>query len=82
MIDDYAETSGKRRPVPGTNPSLEAGGDPARAATTLIRLVDLVDPPAFFCMGSDAVAAVTGVLRGRLEQVTQHQELSTSSDAD
>lgn len=81
LIDDYAETSGKRRPQAGVNPSQDTAGDPDRAARALIALARTEQPPTFFCMGSDAVRAVRGALQARAEAIETHHDLSVSTDA-
>ncbi|WP_203567321.1 oxidoreductase [Aestuariimicrobium ganziense] len=81
-IDDYMETSGSRRPVEGVNPSLNTGGDPAKAAQTIITLVDMDNPPRFIGMGSDAHKTITASLQARLDAMNEHRDLVVSSDAD
>ena len=78
-IGDYAETAGKRRKendtVHGTQP-----GDPVKAAVAMIALAEAENPPASIFLGSDAVAAIDGVLRARASEVDVWRELSTSTD--
>ena len=78
-IGDYAETAGKRRKendtVHGTQP-----GDPAKAAAAMIALAEAENPPASIFLGSDAVAAIDGVLKARVSEVDVWRELSTSTD--
>ena len=79
VIDDYADTAGKRRKrhdrTDGTHP-----GDPAKAAQALISAVGSEQPPALLLLGNDAVSSASGVLRSRLEELERWRELSTSTD--
>jgi len=79
VIDDYAETAGKRRKqfdtTHGTQP-----GDPAKAAEALITAVTSDQPPAFLLLGNDAVHAVTAVLEDLQAEIERWRELSTSTD--
>lgn len=79
VIDDYADTAGKRRKrhdrTDGTQP-----GDPAKAAQALISAVGSEQPPALLLLGNDAVSSASGVLRSRLEELERWRELSTSTD--
>jgi NAD(P)-dependent dehydrogenase (short-subunit alcohol dehydrogenase family) len=81
VIADYADTAGKRRKehdtVHGTQP-----GDPAKAAQALITAVRDGKAPELLLLGSDAVAAFTGVLDARRADVDAWRQLSTSTDLD
>jgi hypothetical protein len=54
MIEDYAETAGKRRSatrsVSGNQP-----GDPARAAAAIIKAYEAEEPPLRLLLGASAV---------------------------
>jgi hypothetical protein len=54
VIDDYADTAGKRRKendrAHGTLP-----GDPTKAAQAILAAVGADEPPAFLLLGSDAL---------------------------
>jgi NAD(P)-dependent dehydrogenase (short-subunit alcohol dehydrogenase family) len=54
VIEDYADTAGKRRKehdtVHGTQP-----GDPAKAAKAIVTAVESDEPPAFLLLGNDAL---------------------------
>jgi NAD(P)-dependent dehydrogenase (short-subunit alcohol dehydrogenase family) len=79
VIDDYAETAGKRRKehdtAHGTQP-----GDPAKAAQALITAVTADRPPALLLLGSDAVTAASRVLDAQRAEIDAWRQLSTSTD--
>ncbi|WP_432543333.1 oxidoreductase [Kineococcus sp. SYSU DK002] len=78
-IGDYAGTAGQRRiendTVHGTQP-----GDPAKAAAAMIALAEAENPPSSIFLGSDALAAIDGVLESRVAEVNVWRELSASTD--
>lgn len=80
VIDDYAETSGKRRPVEGVNPSLQGKGNPDRAAQAMIEIATADQVPALFVMGTDALAAVRGAYTRKLADIDAFEALSASTD--
>ena len=55
MIDDYADTAGKRRKKNDTMHGNQAG-DPAKAGAAIITAVESSEPPAFLLLGPDALA--------------------------
>lgn len=79
VIEDYAETAGKRRKehdtVHGTQP-----GDPAKAAQAIIQAVEADDPPAFLLLGSDALGHYRRIANARLDTITAWEGLTTSTD--
>jgi len=79
VIDDYADTAGKRRKehdtVHGTQP-----GDPAKAAQALITAVRSGEPPALLLLGIDAVMATTAILDTQRAELETWRRLSTSTD--
>ncbi|MEJ5946129.1 oxidoreductase [Pseudokineococcus basanitobsidens] len=78
-IEDYAETVGPRRKendtVHGTQP-----GDPAKAAQAIITAVGSGRAPALLLLGTDALAAVGGVLDAQRAELEEWRELSASTD--
>ncbi len=78
-IDDYAERT--RATVAGWQ-SLDGkqGGDPAKLADALVRIVALDEPPARFVAGGDAIELVETKARTLLAQADAHRELSSSLD--
>ena len=81
VIDDYADTAGKRRKerdtAHGTQP-----GDPAKAAKAIIAAVESDDPPAFLLLGSDAVNIYRRLAEARLDTIMTWEHLTTSTDID
>jgi NAD(P)-dependent dehydrogenase (short-subunit alcohol dehydrogenase family) len=79
VIDDYAETAGKRRKendtADGTQP-----GDPARAARAIIAAVAAEHPPALLMLGPDALRAIRGVFDAQLAELRDWEETSLSTD--
>jgi len=54
------------------------GGDPAKLADALVKLVELEEPPTRFAAGADAVQPFETKARTLLAQANAHHELSTS----
>ncbi|HWH99379.1 MAG TPA: oxidoreductase [Propionibacteriaceae bacterium] len=81
VIDDYAETAGKRRKehdtLHGTQP-----GDPAKAAQAIIAAVESDEPPAFLLLGSDALSTYRRLAAARLDSIQTWEHLTTSTDLD
>jgi NAD(P)-dependent dehydrogenase (short-subunit alcohol dehydrogenase family) len=81
VIDDYADTAGKRRKehdtAHGTQP-----GDPAKAAKAIIAAVESDEPPAFLLLGNDALKTYRRLAEARLETIEAWERLSTSTDID
>ena len=78
VIDDYADTAGKRRKerdtAHGTQP-----GDPAKAAQALIAVVESADPPGLLLLGQDALATFRQILDAQQAEVDAWQKLSAST---
>ncbi|MEY9860463.1 NAD(P)-dependent dehydrogenase (short-subunit alcohol dehydrogenase family) [Catenulispora sp. GAS73] len=55
-------------------------GDPTRAATALLRLTELPEPPSHLVLGSDAYRAVTENLAAFAADVERWRELSVTTD--
>jgi NAD(P)-dependent dehydrogenase (short-subunit alcohol dehydrogenase family) len=81
VIDDYAETAGKRRKehdtMHGTQP-----GDPAKAAQAIITAVESDEPPAFLLLGSDALNTYRQLAAARLDTIEAWEYLTTSTNLD
>jgi NAD(P)-dependent dehydrogenase (short-subunit alcohol dehydrogenase family) len=79
IIDDYAETAGKRREqaraYSGTQP-----GDPVRGAAAIITAVDAAQPPLRLLLGSDAYGMAMGRLDALRENFTAWKDVSTGTD--
>ena len=81
VIDDYAETAGKRRKehdtMHGTQP-----GDPAKAAKAIIAAVESNEPPPFLLLGKDALTTYRRLAASRLDTIEAWEYLTTSTDID
>jgi NAD(P)-dependent dehydrogenase (short-subunit alcohol dehydrogenase family) len=81
VIDDYADTAGKRRKehdtVHGTQP-----GDPGKAAKAIIAAVESDEPPAFLLLGNDALSTYRRLAAARLDTIKAWEHLTTSTDID
>jgi NAD(P)-dependent dehydrogenase (short-subunit alcohol dehydrogenase family) len=81
VIDDYAETAGKRRKehdtVHGTQP-----GDPAKAAQAIMAAAASDEPPAFLLLGNDALNTYRRLAEARLDTIKKWERVSTSTDID
>jgi NAD(P)-dependent dehydrogenase (short-subunit alcohol dehydrogenase family) len=81
VIDDYADTAGKRRKdrdtAHGTQP-----GDPAKAAKAIIAAVESDEPPAFLLLGNDALSTYRQLAAARLDTIDTWEHLTTSTDID
>ena len=79
VIDDYADTAGKRRKehdtAHGTQP-----GDPAKAALAIITAVQSDEPPAFLLLGTDALTTYRRLAAARLDTIETWEHLTTSTD--
>jgi NAD(P)-dependent dehydrogenase (short-subunit alcohol dehydrogenase family) len=76
-IDDYRE---KTKEIVAAWKSMDGkqGGDPARLADVLVKLVALQDPPTRFAAGADAMQTFEAKANTLLAQGQAHRELSTS----
>jgi NAD(P)-dependent dehydrogenase (short-subunit alcohol dehydrogenase family) len=81
VIDDYAETAGKRRKehdtMHGTQP-----GDPDKAAQAIITAVESDEPPAFLLLGKDALNTYRQLAAARLDSIEAWEYLTTSTNLD
>src|SRR3954469_10845776 len=76
-IDDYAE---KTKEIVAAWKSMNGrqGGDPAKLADALVKLVALKEPPTRFAAGADAMQTFEAKANALLAQAQAHRELSTS----
>jgi len=76
-IDDYAE---KTKEIVAAWKSMNGkqGGDPAKLADALVKLVALKEPPTRFAAGADAMQTVEAKANTMLAQARAYPELSTS----
>jgi NAD(P)-dependent dehydrogenase (short-subunit alcohol dehydrogenase family) len=75
-IDDYAE---RTKEIVAAWKSMDGkqGGDPAKLADALVKLVELKEPPTRFAAGADAVQTFETKANTLLAQANAHHELST-----
>jgi NAD(P)-dependent dehydrogenase (short-subunit alcohol dehydrogenase family) len=78
VIEDYAVTSTIKEAYDAYNH--QQPGDPAKLGAALVRLAGIKNAPKQFLAGSDAIAAVTRSLEGRLDEIRAFAELSKSTD--
>ena len=76
-IDDYAERT-KEIVASWKSTDGKQGGDPAKLADALVKLVALNEPPARFAGGADAVQTFEAKASTLLAQAEAHRDLSTS----
>jgi NAD(P)-dependent dehydrogenase (short-subunit alcohol dehydrogenase family) len=81
LIDDYAETAGKRRKERDTSHGTQPG-DPAKAASALITAVESADPPALLVLGKDALDTFRQVDDARRAEVDAWQKVSVATGFD
>jgi NAD(P)-dependent dehydrogenase (short-subunit alcohol dehydrogenase family) len=81
VIDDYADTAGRRRKENDTMDGNQAG-DPAKAAAAIIAVVESSEPPAFLLLGRDALAAYRSVAEARADEIAKWENLTASTDFD
>lgn len=79
VIDDYAETAGRRRKENDTSHGTQQG-DPARAADAVIAAVEGELAPFRLLLGSDAVAVVRGELQSRIDEIDAWAHVSVTTD--
>ena len=76
-IDDYAE---RTKEIVAAWKSMDGkqGGDPAKLADALVKLIALREPPTRFAAGADAVQTFEAKASTLLAQAQAHRDLSTS----
>lgn len=79
VIDDYAETAGKRRKEHDTTHGTQPG-DPAKAATVLVDAVDGGALPYLLLLGSDAVPIVRKALAALGADIDAWESKSVTTD--
>ena len=80
-IADYAETAGKRRKEHDTVHGTQAG-DPAKAATALIQVVESAEPPYMLLFGDDALNGFRAALDQLRSEVDAWESVSRSTNFD
>ncbi len=77
-IEDYADTASTIEGWKSMNG--KQSGDPAKLASSLVKVVELDQPPARWVAGADAVQAVQQKGQKLIEQAAAYLELSTGLD--
>jgi NAD(P)-dependent dehydrogenase (short-subunit alcohol dehydrogenase family) len=75
-IDDYTERSAQTIAA-WNSMNGQQGGDPAKLANALVKLVNGDRPPLRFAAGADAVAAIEKKARDLLAEMDAYRELSS-----
>jgi NAD(P)-dependent dehydrogenase (short-subunit alcohol dehydrogenase family) len=79
VIDDYAETAGKRR-IENDRTYGTQQGDPDRAAQVIIDTVNSEHPPFRLLLGTDAIKIVRDELQGRIDEINEWAPVSATTD--
>jgi NAD(P)-dependent dehydrogenase (short-subunit alcohol dehydrogenase family) len=79
VIEDYADTAGRRRKENDTTHGTQPG-DPDRAAQVIIDTVSVDQAPFRLLLGSDAVSIVRDELQGRINEIDDWAEVSVTTD--
>jgi NAD(P)-dependent dehydrogenase (short-subunit alcohol dehydrogenase family) len=81
VIDDYADTAGRRRKESDTMHGTQAG-DPAKAGTAIVTAVESSEPPAFLLLGDDALFSYRHIADRRAKEIAIWEKLSCSTNLD
>ncbi|MEB3983694.1 oxidoreductase [Mycobacterium sp. 663a-19] len=81
VIDDYADTAGRRRKENDTMHGNQAG-DPAKAASAIIAAVESAEPPGFLLLGPDALAFYRHVADARAAEIAKWEGLTSGTNFD
>src|SRR5690242_3519175 len=79
VIDDYADTAGKRRKEHDTAHGNQPG-DPVRAAQAILTAVEADQPPGLLMLGTDALTAIRAVIDAQLAELSAWEKTSLSTD--
>ncbi|AHK34541.1 cis-2,3-dihydrobiphenyl-2,3-diol dehydrogenase [Rhodococcus opacus PD630] len=79
VIDDYADTAGKRRKENDHTHGTQQG-DPDRAAQVIIAAVEGKDAPFRLLLGTDAIQIVREELQGRIDEIDEWAHVSATTD--
>jgi len=78
VISDYGETAGAAREWADTSHNAQLG-DPAKAATAMVKITEVENPPLRLQLGADCVAAVEAKLDLVKAELNQWRDLATST---
>ncbi|BBX66035.1 short-chain dehydrogenase/reductase [Mycobacterium saskatchewanense] len=79
IIDDYANTAGRRRKENDTMHGNQTG-DPAKAGAAIIAAVEAPEPPGFLLLGPDALAIYRYVTEQRANEIAAWEDLTSGTD--
>lgn len=79
VIEDYADTAGRRRKEHDTTHGTQPG-DLDRAAQVIIDTVSADQAPFRLLLGSDAISIVRNELQGRINEIDDWAEVSVTTD--
>ena len=79
VIDDYADTAGKRRKENDRAHGTQRG-DPSRAAQAIIGAVDGEQAPFRLLLGTDAIQIVRDEFQGRIDEIDAWAHVSVTTD--
>lgn len=79
VIDDYADTAGRRRKENDTMHGTQIG-DPVKAARAIITAVESDEPPAFLLLGGDALFSHRHIAERRAGEISAWEDLTTSTN--
>jgi NAD(P)-dependent dehydrogenase (short-subunit alcohol dehydrogenase family) len=79
VIDDYADTAGKRRKENDHTHGTQQG-DPDQAAQVIISTVEGQELPFRLLLGSDAIEIVREELQGRIDEIDKWAAVSVTTD--
>jgi hypothetical protein len=79
VIEDYAPTVGQRRTGLKTIDGNQRG-DPARAASAMIEVVNAPNPPLRLALGADALKVMREKIDGVLNDYEKWEELSSGTN--
>ena len=79
VIDDYADTAGKRRKENDRTHGTQQG-DPDRAAQVILATVNGVQAPFRLLLGTDAIKIVRDELQGRIDEIDNWASISATTD--
>lgn len=81
VIDDYADTAGRRRKENDTMHGAQVG-DPAKAGAAIMAAVEADEPPAFLLLGQDALFSYRFIAERRAKEISAWEKTTTSTDLD
>jgi NAD(P)-dependent dehydrogenase (short-subunit alcohol dehydrogenase family) len=81
VIDDYADTAGRRRKEADNTHGTQQG-DPDRAARVIIDIVNGDEAPFRLLLGSDAITIVREEMQARIDEIDAWAHISRTTDFD